>query len=173
VAASVHGGHATAALVVGKLCSSKKQQNTLTAAMTEYGLVRRTIYAARYLADETYQRRIGRQLNKGENVHTLRRDLAHQGKLRRRYPEQQTGQMWCLALATNAIVCCMAEYLGLAVAALRAPDGTSTMKCWRTCGPPTTRTCCCTAPTPSTSTPSSPAWTPPATGPCAGRLEVR
>jgi len=23
----------------------------------------------RYLADETYQRRIGRQLNKGENVH--------------------------------------------------------------------------------------------------------
>jgi TnpA family transposase len=122
VAASVHGGHATAALVVGKLCSSKKQQNTLTAAMKEYGLVRRTIYAARYMADETYQRRIGRQLNKGENVHTLRRDLAHahQGKLRRRYPEQQTGQMWCLALATNAIVCWMAEYLGLAVAALRA-----------------------------------------------------
>ncbi|MGH3232848.1 MAG: Tn3 family transposase, partial [Streptosporangiaceae bacterium] len=122
VAASVHGGHATAALVVGKLCSPEKQQNTLTAAMKEHGLVRRTIYAARYLADETYQRRIGRQLNKGENVHTLRRDLAHahQGKLRRRYPEQQTGQMWCLALATNAIVCWMAEYLGLAVAVLRA-----------------------------------------------------
>jgi TnpA family transposase len=27
--------------------------------------LRRTIYAARYLADETYRRRIGRQLNKG------------------------------------------------------------------------------------------------------------
>ena len=122
VAASVHGGHATAAMVVGKLCSSKKQQNTLTSTMKEYGLLRRTIYAARYLADETYQRRIGRQLNKGENIHTLRRNLAHahQGKLRRRYPEQQSEQMWCLTLATNAIVCWMSEYLGLAVAALRA-----------------------------------------------------
>jgi hypothetical protein len=27
VAASVQGGHATAALVVGKLCASKRQQN--------------------------------------------------------------------------------------------------------------------------------------------------
>jgi TnpA family transposase len=122
VAASVHGGHATAAMVVGKLCSSKKQQNALTSAMKEYGTLRRTIYAARYLADETYQRRIGRQLNKGENIHTLRRNLAHahQGALRRRYPGQQTEQMWCLTLATNAIACWMSEYLGLAVATLRA-----------------------------------------------------
>jgi TnpA family transposase len=122
VAASVHGGHATAAMVVGKLCSSEKQQNTLTAAIKEYGALRRTIYAARYLADETYQRRIGWQLNKGENVHTLRRHIAHahQGMLRRRYHEQQSEQMWCLTLVTNAVVCWMAEYLGLAVAALRA-----------------------------------------------------
>lgn len=122
VAASVHGGHATAALVVGKLCSSKKQQNALTSAIKEYGTLRRTIYAARYLADEAYQRRIGRQLNKGENVHTLRRNIAHahQGALRRRYPEQQAEQMWCLTLATNAIVCWMTEYLGLAVDTLRA-----------------------------------------------------
>jgi TnpA family transposase len=122
VAASVHGGHATAVMVVGKLCSSKKQQNTLTAAMKEYGTLRRTIFAARYLADETYQRRIGRQLNKGENIHTLKRNIAHaqQGTLRRRHPEQQTEQMWCLTLVTNAIVCWMTEYLGLAVAALGA-----------------------------------------------------
>ena len=122
VAASVHGGHAAAALVVGKLCSSKKQQNTLTAAMKEYGTLRRTIFAARYLADEAYQRRIGRQLNKGENIHTLKRNIAHarQGTLRRRHPEQQTEQMWCLTLVTNAVVCWMTEYLGLAVAALRA-----------------------------------------------------
>jgi TnpA family transposase len=122
VAASVHGGHATAALVVGKLCSSKKQQNALTSAIKEHGLLRRTIYAARFLADETYQRRIGRQLNKGENIHTLRRNLAHahQGTLRRRHPEQQTEQMWCLTVATNAIVCWMSEYLGLAVSTLRA-----------------------------------------------------
>ncbi len=121
VAASVHGGHATAALVVGKLCSPKRQQSTLAAAMKEYGTLRRTLYAVHYLSDETYRRRIGRQLNKGENLHSLRRALAyaHEGALRRRHHEQQTEQMWCLTLATNAIVCWMAEYHGLAVTALR------------------------------------------------------
>jgi TnpA family transposase len=46
VAASVTYGHATAALVVGKLCSSKRQQNALISAIKEYGALRRTIYAA-------------------------------------------------------------------------------------------------------------------------------
>ncbi|GIJ28257.1 DDE transposase [Micromonospora qiuiae] len=121
VAASVQGGHATAALVVGKLCSSKRQQNALTSAIKEYGALRRTVYAARYLADETYRRRISRQLNKGENLHALRRSLAYagEGALRRRHHEQQTEQMWCLTLATNAIVCWSTEYHGLAVGALR------------------------------------------------------
>jgi TnpA family transposase len=44
VAASVKGGHA-AALIVGKLCSSKRQQNALTSAIKEYGALRRTRYA--------------------------------------------------------------------------------------------------------------------------------
>lgn len=121
VAASVQGGHVTAALVVGKLCSSKRQQNALTSAIKEYGALRRTVYAARYLADETYRRRISRQLNKGENLHALRRSLAYagEGALRRPHHEQQTEQMWCLTLATNAIVCWSTEYHGLGVAALR------------------------------------------------------
>ena len=34
------------ALVVGKLCSAKRQQNALTAAIKEYGALRRTVYAA-------------------------------------------------------------------------------------------------------------------------------
>jgi TnpA family transposase len=121
VAASVQGGHATAALVVGKLCSSKRQQNALTSAIKEYGALRRTVYAARYLADETYRRRIARQLNKGENLHALRRSLAYagEGAIRRRHHEQQTEQMWCLTVATNAIVCWSTEYHGLGVAALR------------------------------------------------------
>jgi Tn3 transposase DDE domain len=121
VAASVKYGHATAALVVGKLCSSKRQQNALTAAIKEYGALRRTIFAARYLVDETYRRRIARQLNKGENLHSLRRELAYagEGAVRRRRHEQQTEQMWCLTLATNAIVTWTTEYYGLAIAALR------------------------------------------------------
>jgi len=121
VAASVKNGHTTAALVVGKLCSSKRQQNTLTSAIKEWGALRRTIYAARYLADETYRRRIARQLNKGENVHALKRQLAYagEGAIRRRHHEQQTEQMWCLTLATNAIITWTTEYYGLGIAALR------------------------------------------------------
>ena len=52
VAASVEGGHATVALVVGKLCSSRRQQSALAAAIKEYGALRRTVYANSYLADE-------------------------------------------------------------------------------------------------------------------------
>ena len=121
VAASIKGGHASAALVVGKLCSSRRQQNALASAIKEYGALRRTVYAARYLADETYRRRIGRQLNKGENLHALKRNLAYanEGALRRRYHEQQTEQMWCLTIAANAVVTWTSEYNGLAVTALR------------------------------------------------------
>lgn len=121
VAASVKGGHATAALVVGKLCSSKRQQNALASAIKEYGALRRTVYSARYLADEAYRRRIGRQLNKGENMHSLKRSLAYanEGALRRRHHEDQAEQMWCLTLAANSVVTWTSEYNGLAVTALR------------------------------------------------------
>jgi len=40
VAASVKGGHAIAALVAGRLCSSRRQQNALAAAIKEYGALR-------------------------------------------------------------------------------------------------------------------------------------
>ena len=60
VAASVKGAHATAALVVGKLGSAKRQQNALTAAIKENGALRRTV-CARYL-------------------HALRRSLAYAGE---------------------------------------------------------------------------------------------
>jgi hypothetical protein len=93
----------------------------LTSAIKEYGALWRTVYAARYLADETYRRCITRQLNKGENLHARRRSLAYagEGAVLRRHHEQQTEQMWCLTLATNAIVCWSTEYHGLGVAALR------------------------------------------------------
>jgi TnpA family transposase len=46
------------AALVGKLCSSKRQQNTLTTAIKEYGALRRTVHAARYLANAIYRRRV-------------------------------------------------------------------------------------------------------------------
>jgi hypothetical protein len=74
------------------------------------------------LADPTYRRKIARQLNKGESLHALRRDLhyAHQGAVRGRHLIQQTEQAWCLTLLTNAVVAWTAEYYGLAVEQLRA-----------------------------------------------------
>lgn len=122
VAASVKYGHATASLVVGKLCSSRRLQNALASATKEYGALRRTTYAARYLVDEDYRRRIARQLNKGENLHSLRRDLAYanEGALRQRHHEELAEQMWCLTIATNAVVTWTTEYYGLAVTALRS-----------------------------------------------------
>nr|WP_246868560.1 transposase [Saccharopolyspora sp. ASAGF58] len=48
-----------------------RRQNALAAALKEYGALRRTIYAARYLSDPAYRRKISRWLNKGESLHAL------------------------------------------------------------------------------------------------------
>ena len=121
VAGSLKFGHATASLLVGKLSASGRQ-NALAAALKEYGAMRRTIYAARYLADPAYRRKISRQLNKGESLHALKRDLlyAHEGTVRARHIEAQTEQAWCLTLVTNAVVAWSTEYYGLAVDSMRA-----------------------------------------------------
>ena len=121
LAGSLKFGHASASLLVGKLSASGRQ-NTLAAALKEYGALRRTIYAARYLSDSAYRRKISRQLNKGESLHALKRDLlyAHEGTVRARHLEQQTEQAWCLTLATNAVVAWTTEYYGLALESMRA-----------------------------------------------------
>ncbi|WP_406500097.1 transposase [Streptomyces sp. NBC_00846] len=120
LAGSLKYGHATASLIVGKLSASSRQ-NALAAALKEYGAIRRTIYAAKYLSDESYRRKIARQLNKGESLHALRRQLhdAREGKVARRQPEQQNEQAWCLTVVTNSVVCWHTEYMGLAVDELR------------------------------------------------------
>lgn len=120
LAGSIKFGHATASLIVGKLSASSRQNN-LAAALKEYGARRGTIYAARYLADETYRRKIARQLNKGESLHGLRRSLlyAHEGAIRHRHLAAQTEQAWCLTLLTNSVVTWTTEYYGLAIAQMR------------------------------------------------------
>ncbi len=121
LAGSLKFGHATASLLVGKLSTSGRQ-NALAAPLKEYGALRRTIYAARYLSDPAYRRKISRQLNKGESPHALKRDLlyAHEGTIRARHLEAQTEQAWCLTLVTNAVVAWTTEYYGLAVDSMRA-----------------------------------------------------
>jgi TnpA family transposase len=86
LAASLKYGHVTASLIVAKL-SRADRQNTLAAALKEYGAYCRTVYAARYLSRPDYRRKIARQLNKGESTHALRRGIfyAHEGAIRHRH----------------------------------------------------------------------------------------
>ena len=78
------------------------------------------------MSDPAYRRPITRQLNKGESLHALRRDLhyAQQGAITRPHLTEQTEQAWCLTVLTNALVTWTTEYYTLAVRQLRA-DGRS------------------------------------------------
>ncbi len=60
------------------------------------------------MSDPDYRRKISRQLNKGESLRALRRDLlhAHEGMILARHLEAQTEQAWRLTLATNAVIAC-------------------------------------------------------------------
>ncbi|MBG0568043.1 Tn3 family transposase [Actinoplanes sp. NEAU-A11] len=164
VAASVQGGHATAAMVVGKLCSAKRQQNALTGAIKKYGALRRTVYAARYFADETCERRIARQLDKGENLYALRWSLGTPARARCAgvNHEQQTEQMWCLTWPRTPL--CAVRRSTTVWPSVRCARAASslTMRFWPTSGPSTTRTCTSTA----ISTEWVPSSTPTGTGRC-------
>jgi len=121
MAGSLKFGQATASLIVGKW-SAASGQNTMAAALKEWGLLQRTIHAARYLSDPAYRRKITRQLNRGESLHALRRDLhyANQGSIGAAHQGEQTEQAWCLTLLTNAVITWTTEYYQLAVEQLRA-----------------------------------------------------
>ncbi len=97
---------------------SRGNTKTRNALCQEFwDLLRRTIHAAKYLSDPQYRRKISRQLNKGESLHALRRDLhyANQGIIGKPYLQQQTEQAWCLTVMTNAVVTWTTEYYSLAV----------------------------------------------------------
>ncbi|MGI5201405.1 Tn3 family transposase [Spirillospora sp. CA-108201] len=117
---SLKFGEATASLIVGKW-SAASRLNTLAAALKEWGRIRRTVHAARYLSDPVYRRTISRQLNKGESLHALRHDLhyAQQGTIVRPHLHDQTEQGWCLPLLTNAVITWTTEYYGIAIGRLR------------------------------------------------------
>ncbi|MGH2412465.1 MAG: Tn3 family transposase, partial [Microcystaceae cyanobacterium] len=105
VAGSLKRGWVTASLLIAKL-RSFPEPNRLLQALQEYGRLAKTIFILRYLNSEDYRRRINRQLNRGESMHSLRRFLlfARQGELRRRKQEELANQSHCLTLVTNAVV---------------------------------------------------------------------
>ena len=74
------------------------------------------------LSDPAYRRKIARQLNKGESLHALRRDLhyAQQGTIGKPLLADQTEQAWCLTVLTNAVITWTSESYQIAVRDLRA-----------------------------------------------------
>ena len=123
VAGSLKLGWVTASLFIAKL-QSFRRQNVLTRALQEYGRLNKTIFILRYLLDEAFQRRMGAQINKGEALHALRSFLfvANEGKIRRRYDEEQLNQVSCLNLVTNAVVLWNTVYLSAVLDQLQTED---------------------------------------------------
>ena len=71
--------------------------------------------------DDTYRRRVNRQLSVQESRHTLAREICHghRGQIRQAYREGQEYQLGALGLVLNAVVLWNTRYLDAAVAQLR------------------------------------------------------
>ena len=112
LAGSIKQGHVSASLIVQKL-QAYPRQHPLIRALQEYGRLLKTIHILRWYADEDNRRRINRQLNKGEALHSLRSELffANQGKVRSQPDEQLRNQVGCLNLVTNAVIIWNTLYL--------------------------------------------------------------
>jgi TnpA family transposase len=105
VTGSLKFGWVTASLLVSRL-QAKPRKNVLTRALQEYGRLQKTIFLLRYAQDADLRKRINRQLNKGEELHALRRFVffASEGHIRKRQIEEQTDQALCLNLVANAVM---------------------------------------------------------------------
>jgi TnpA family transposase len=105
LAASLRHGWAPASLLLARLQAGSRR-NPLAQALQEYGRLVKTNFVLDWLADQELRTRVGRQLNKGEQLHALRRALFYEneGQVRQRTPETQSGQALCLAIVVNAMV---------------------------------------------------------------------
>lgn len=121
LAASLRHGWAPASLLLARLQAGSRR-NPLAQALQEYGRLVKTNFILQWLADQELRSRIGRQLNKGEQLHALRRAIfyANEGLIRQRGPEQQGEQALCLAVVVNAIIVWNTVYTSLALDQLRA-----------------------------------------------------
>ncbi|MFQ4142457.1 Tn3 family transposase [Chlorogloeopsis sp. ULAP02] len=105
LAGSLKQGWVSASLIIQKL-QAFPRKHPLTRALQEYGRLLKTIHILRWYADETNRRRLNRQINKGEALHSLRSHLcyANQGEIREQQDEQLHNQVGCLNLVTNAVI---------------------------------------------------------------------
>ena len=105
VAGSLKLGWVTSSLLVSRF-EAKSRKSSLARAIQEYGRLQKTLFLLRYAESEDLRKRVGRQLNKGEDLHALRSFLffAGEGKIKKRDPEDQGDQALCLNLLTDAVI---------------------------------------------------------------------
>jgi TnpA family transposase len=125
IAGSLRDGTVSAALLISRLQAGARQ-HPLSKALIEYGKLIRTLHSLRWFTDETFRRRIGRQLNKGEAMNELRQQIAfaHGQTIWHRHHEDQTMQAHCLTLVTNACILSTTRYLQDAIDNERAAGRT-------------------------------------------------
>ena len=118
--ASIHEGAVLPSLLLTKL-QAFPRQNALARALQEHGRLVKTLFILRYLQRPEMRRRVGGQLNKGENLNGLREtvNFAHGGAIRHRQLTDQVAQALCLTLVVNCIAAFNAGLLAPAVEALR------------------------------------------------------
>jgi TnpA family transposase len=121
LAASLRHGWAPASLLLARLQAGSRR-NPLAQALQEYGRLIKTNFVLDWLADQELRARVSRQLNKGEQLHALRRAIfyANEGHVRQRTPEQQGEQALCLAIVVNAIIAWNTVYTQRILDELRA-----------------------------------------------------
>jgi TnpA family transposase len=119
--ASIHEGVVLPSLLLTKL-QAFPRQNALAGALQEYGRLVKSLFVLRYLQRPELRKRVGRQLNKSENVQCPRDTVffGHHGNIRHRQLQDQAAQALCLTLVVNCIAAFNAELLGPAVERLRA-----------------------------------------------------
>jgi TnpA family transposase len=93
-------------------------------AFAEYGRIDKTMHLLSLVdpVDDTYRRRMNRQLTVQESRHQLARLICHgrRGQIHQAYREGQEDQLGCLGLVLNAVTLWMTRYLDAAVTQLRA-----------------------------------------------------
>lgn len=120
-AGSLKKGWVTASLLVQKL-QAYPRKHPLMIALQEYGKLLSTLQTLRWYEDIHTRRRVTRQLNKGEAIHSLKSHLfyANQGKVKGKPDESLKHQVGCLNLVTNIIIVWNTIYINKAVEQLRA-----------------------------------------------------
>lgn len=119
--ASLRHGWAPASLLLARLQAGSRR-NPLAQALQEYGRLIKTNFILAWLGDDELRHRVRRQLNKGEQLHALRREIfyANEGHVRQRTPDQQSEQALCLAIVVNAITAWNTVYIQRVLDQLRA-----------------------------------------------------